>query len=166
MPLVTFKALSYVEMKKYARNDPDSEVGYLQDRHDYTRIISILDIDHFEPIFDRDKEDVVTFRFEDIDADQWKKAKIETEGHAIFSPVQADMMTDFIHTWHELPGQGLLLVNCIAGVSRSGAVVTFAQQVCGGAYNLFCTMNRGIVPNAFVGRLLREAWQEKGYPTP
>ena len=64
----------------------------------------------------------------------------------------------FIRRAHASDGRDLLVVNCMAGVSRSGAVATFAMQACGGSRDLFAAMNPHVVPNAFVGRLLRESW--------
>ncbi len=53
----------------------------------------------------------------------------------------------------------LLLVNCHAGVSRSGAIADFARSVTGVDYDSFRRLNPQVVPNAFVRSTLMAAWR-------
>lgn len=165
--LVAFKAISYVEAKRFAVSHHLSTTTGLAQNYNRTWIISITEPNEelCPPIYTSEMSDVLPLQFEDIDADDWRKHDIEfvdLKGGPVrlFTTEQAKKVCEFIRRAHAEPGHDLLVVNCYAGVSRSGAIVAFARQVCGASYDLFKTMNAHIVPNAFVGRLLREEWFE------
>lgn len=164
--LVAFKAISYVEAKRFACSQPLSTTTGLAQNYGRIWIISVTEPieEHCPPIYTSEMQDVLPLKFEDIDADDWRKHGIEfvdlkSGPIRVFTPEQARKVCEFIRRAHSEPGHDLLVVNCIAGVSRSGAIVEFARQVCGASYDLFKSMNSHIVPNAFVGKLLREAWE-------
>jgi len=177
--LVAFRAIPYVEAQRFADSHPDSPVRhhveshtrYLAKSYDHVWVISVTEADpRCEPIYKSETADVLPLQFDDVDADQWNAAGIplfyngkrseKSEPVIIFTIEQARKACAFIKKAHAEPGHDILVVNCMAGVSRSGAIVTFARQVCGASYDLLHQMNPHIVPNAFVGRLLREAWSE------
>jgi predicted protein tyrosine phosphatase len=110
--------------------------------------------------------DTICFGFDDYDLDHidedtgkndWENFEFE-EG-PLFSAPEARRMLSFIQMAHADPRRGLLAVHCHAGVSRSGAVVTFAQEAYRLDKDMFEMMNDGIIPNKFVLRLLHEALQ-------
>jgi predicted protein tyrosine phosphatase len=74
----------------------------------------------------------------------------------------------FIHRAHhsDPSSRDVLLVNCHAGISRSGAIADFARVVAELDYDAFKRANPRIVPNAFVLRTLFEAWERLGFPPP
>ena len=55
------------------------------------------------------------------------------------------------------------LVNCMAGISRSGAVGTFVQRVAGIPAEQFLTQNTGLRPNPYVLKLLMRELSNRGW---
>lgn len=76
-----------------------------------------------------------------------------------FDEACADKILDFLEICQERKTEETLYVNCVAGISRSGAVASFACEV----FNLdrvkFHRDNPQILPNNLVLYLLRERWQ-------
>ena len=160
MTLAAFKAIGYQAAKEFAARDPRSPTVSILSLYDRVWSISITDIDpRCVPVYPSDSDDVLRLKFEDIDADDLAAQAILIGGPPrLFTSEMADAVCAFIRRAHASDGRDLLVVNCMAGVSRSGAVATFAMQACGGSRDLFAAMNPHVVPNAFVGRLLRESW--------
>lgn len=69
-------------------------------------------------------------------------------GYTLFSEEDAVKVIEFL-TEKVYDGDNLL-VHCFAGISRSGAVGTFARELYGLDYDSFLRMNRQIVPNRHV----------------
>lgn len=101
---------------------------------------------------------VLRLKFDDIVPEWYKEIGVDVNPKCLFSKKQANLVVDFLdRADRDETKRTLLLAHCWAGVSRSGAVVTFAAN----NYNLdseeFLEMNTGIIPNVFVFRLLNEA---------
>jgi predicted protein tyrosine phosphatase len=165
----TARAIPYAKMKKLAEGIDDYDILVMQNTHDNMWIISITDAD-IQPLF-KDSEKVLTVQFEDVDpdchvdifkdmenvSDELDQMVTEVCFAGAFTPDLAKKVADFIVRAHANPdANDCLLVNCMAGVSRSGAVVTFAQQICRIDYDKFTRMNRQIVPNRYVLKHLSE----------
>ena len=72
----------------------------------------------------------------------------------------AARVVDFITRAHgaDSTRRDALLVNCHAGISRSGAIADFARVVAGVPYDDFRRENPQVVPNTWVRRLLLARW--------
>ncbi len=174
--LVTSKAISYAKMKKYRDGGDVYDIMALADYHDQVWTISVTDLD-IPPLF-KNSNHTMILQFDDVDPrgtrhlydgvasassmvheDHEEIDQMITEvlfKHA-FTIDQAKEVVDFIVKAHSNPdSKDMLLVNCMAGVSRSGAIATFAQQICRIDYDEFCRQNPQIVPNPHVGRMLNE----------
>ena len=123
-----------------------------------TFFISILDPDEeyskFEPFFE-DSSNYITFKFVDID----KPIGYKWLDDNIFTEKMADDMIDFIlsnkHMKH-------CIVHCSAGVSRSGAVGEFINDIFKyKSYIEFKRDNPNICPNLLVKKLLNDSYNKK-----
>lgn len=80
----------------------------------------------------------------------------------IFAEGHADRIIDFIVHQHACLGrQRLLIVNCALGVSRSGAVGTFANEMLGLSSAVFAVDNPQVSVNPLVLECLRQRWQAR-----
>jgi len=66
----------------------------------------------------------------------------------------AKRIVNHVVKFHEHPEPWELLVNCMAGISRGGAVATFVQCVAGIPAEQFLTQNTGLRPDPYVLKLL------------
>ncbi|MBX9686826.1 MAG: hypothetical protein K2X27_09000 [Candidatus Obscuribacterales bacterium] len=77
----------------------------------------------------------------------------------VFDEAEADRIIDFLEKSHKRPAPETLYANCVAGVSRSGAVVSFACEAFELDRRKFLESNPQIMPNNLVLYMLRERWQ-------
>lgn len=95
-------------------------------------------------------------RFDDID--------YESDGENGVTSIkdhQVESIVRFLNKYQEEPDNYYLFVHCHAGVSRSGAVVKFIQDVYQNkTYEEFIITNPNIYPNEFILRKLHEKYQE------
>jgi len=117
-------------------------------------VISIVDPEH-EPIFERDTARIITLRFHDLDA-QWPvdPERDPRPSYVFMNQEDANRIVNHVVKFHEHPEPWEFLVNCMAGISRSGAVGTFVQRVAGIPAEQFLTQNTGLRPNPYVLKLL------------
>lgn len=165
------KAISYKMMKNY-KDGFDYDTCIFENTHDDIWIISVTDPD-VSPLFSNNDK-VLVLQFDDVDPEYDKNLykdlsdddqqidQIVTEilYKNAFTPQQAKQVVEFImkaNSASDTNSDGLL-VNCMAGVSRSGAITTFARQICGMSYDKFKAMNPQIVPNSYVLKLLHEEY--------
>lgn len=118
-------------------------------------IISIIDHDA-EWIFAEPTEpNVLQLRFNDLEDEDWKTeaelAMIEKKGWILFSEVQASQILDFMNRMDKTKD---LIVHCVAGISRSGAIADFARTKFNIPFEKFIFQNPQIQPNSWVRRLL------------
>ena len=73
----------------------------------------------------------------------------------------AKRIVNHVVKFHEHPEPWELLVNCMQGISRSGAVGTFVQRVAGIPAEQFLTQNTGLHPNRYVLKLLAREWTRR-----
>jgi predicted protein tyrosine phosphatase len=64
---------------------------------------------------------------------------------------------------HKDKEKQIFIVHCGAGISRSGAVATFINDLYGNSYKEFFNDNRHIQPNFTILRRLRQEYNKK-YP--
>lgn len=144
-------ALSYSAMKELIREHPE-----MLARHGFISIIDNLG----SRIFDRDTPRVVTVVFDDVRPDTVAQI-MGDRAYTVFDENHAHKIIEFISALNENPDAETLYVNCGAGISRSGAVVTFVQQLYELDQERFATDNQGIIPNTWVLQTLHGCWQKR-----
>lgn len=81
--------------------------------------------------------------------------KKEKSDYILFSDSQAEDVVKFMNDRKAESSSDVLICHCDAGVSRSGAVGTFACEFFGLDYKKFCSDNPYVSPNLMVLRMLR-----------
>jgi len=117
-------------------------------------VVSIVDPEE-APIFAADTDRIITLRFHDLDP-EWPvdQERDPRPSYVLMNEDHAKRIVDRVLKFHEHPAPWELLVNCMAGISRSGAVGTFVQRVAGIPAEQFLTQNTGLRPNPYVLKLL------------
>ena len=94
-------------------------------------VVSIVDPEE-APIFAADTDRIITLRFHDLDP-EWPvdPERDPRPSYVFMSEDHARRIVDHVLKFREHPERWELLVNCMQGVSRSGAVGTFVQRVAG-----------------------------------
>jgi len=137
-----------------SNNITDLNVEQLKDSF----FISITDTDKFstsrEPYFKENHENVINLSFDDCTEDG-QPSPTQPEGTKAFNKDQALVLYKFIKKHLE---KEQCIVHCMAGISRSGAVGTFINDITRGDYREFKRMNPQIVPNQHVKSLLNRAY--------
>ena len=172
MSVVTIAAMSYAEMQAFLAKEPTSRGALLASRHARTWVISITSsprcpVNAFEgwpdegpPPLVTTSEDRLALVFDDVEP------PAAGEPHAryvYFDDAMAGRVVDFVRRAHtDDPARpDLLLVNCHAGVSRSGAVAEAARVITGVAWESFRRQNAQVVPNAWVRARVLAAWASR-----
>ncbi len=179
MALTTIRAVSYDAMRAWlSGEDPLGRCAAAASSHDRVWIISITgspECPHnaFEgwgeggpaPLV-TDGDDRIALVFDDVEP---RPDSATREGFVCFDPAMAARVVEFVLRAHgdSDARRDALLINCHAGVSRSGAVADFARVVADVSYDSFRRENPQAVPNAWVRRLLLDAWNTRlGTDTP
>ena len=120
--------------------------------------ISILDVAGLdcEGYFDRDHDNLLTLHF----GDYGEPDEDFPPGAGHFSVKQANKIIDYVEKHKD---KQIMIVHCTAGISRSGAVAAFINDLYGNSYKEFFNDNRQVQPNSYVSRILREQYRKK-YP--
>lgn len=111
-------------------------------------------------VFSKNCKNIVTLLFDDI----YSSDILRYAGFAgvLFRDIQADKIIEFVHYHRNTPANKILYVNCAAGVSRSGAVAAFVNQILCLDERKFRSDNPRISPNVHVAQVLKERWQNYG----
>lgn len=123
--------------------------------------ISILDVTGLDQDghFERNHSNVLIQHFGDYGETEEEVLKSEKAG-GVFSPEQADEMIEFIEKNKD---KQIFIVHCGAGISRSGAVTVFINDLYGNSFKEFKNDNRKVDPNYCILSRLRERYRKK-YP--
>jgi predicted protein tyrosine phosphatase len=169
MTIKSVRAVSYRAMERWRDEPHSSPLTSWTLWFDNIWVVHITDVG--AQLLFRESDKLISLQFEDIDPNWFGKSKGYMEdddqiasgmfsGERIFSQPDAEKVLDFLKKAN-LRGDtnDALLVNCMAGVSRSGAVVDFARVMFGIDYNDFRRLNPRIVPNTHVKRMLFSVWQ-------
>ena len=150
--ITTVTVLSYEAMRERARHDRIPATAC---------VVSIVDPEE-EPIFAADTDRIITVRFHDLDP-QWPvdPERDPRPSYVFMSAEQARQIVDHVLKFHEHPAPWAFLVNCMAGVSRSGAVGTFVQRLASIPEADFITTNPALHPNKYVLKLLMREWTRR-----
>lgn len=132
-----------------------SDVGVQE--HTDKAFISILNSELPFSYFTQDYSNVLRLVFDDVTLEEnEKRIKTGRRELKLFTPEQAEVILDFIQRNSHVE---TFYVHCLAGVSRSGAVGTFINDVYGEEnFYDFCQSNPIIKPNYFILALLRRVY--------
>lgn len=169
MSIKSVRAIAYRTMEKWRDKHKDSPITAWADQFDNIWIIHITDLGY--PKLFKTGEKVLTLEFEDLDPSLFNKGYFDDQSvdamemefgeGALFTEEQAKTVLAFLQKAGSDPNShDALLVNCMAGISRSGAVVDFARVFFSIDYDQFTRLNPRIVPNTLVRRWLFAVWQE------
>ena len=111
--ITTVTVLSYEAMRERARHDRIPATAC---------VVSIVDPEE-APIFEQDTERIITVRFHDLDP-EWPVNTDLDPKYVFMSAEDAKRIVDHVLKFHDHPAPWAFLVNCMAGISRSGAVAT------------------------------------------
>ena len=152
--ITTVTVLSYEAMRERARDHRISA---------NTFVVSIIDPEE-EPIFEEDTDRIVTLRFHDLDP-EWPvdPDRDPRPSYVFMSEEDAKRIVDHVLKFYRHPAPWEFLVNCMAGISRSGAVATFVQRVAGVPADHFLTQIRDLHPNGHVLKLLMVELSNRGW---
>lgn len=120
--------------------------------------ISILNSDQPDSsYFDKDYPNVLRLVFDDVTDEEFKRVSEQTQRElTLFSAEQAKQVLSFLENNKHVD---TLYVHCTAGVSRSGAVGTIANDFYGKeTFFEFTQSNPYIKPNYFIVALLRRVY--------
>ena len=150
--ITSVTVLSYEAMRERARDHGIPANAF---------VVSIVDPEE-EPIFEQDTDRIITLRFHDLDP-QWPvdPERDPRPSYVFMNAEQARQIVDHVLKFHQHPEPWELLVNCMQGISRSGAVGTFVQRVAGIPAEQFLTQNTGLHPNGYVLKLLAREWTRR-----
>lgn len=152
MPIRTVRAVSLATMREFLRGAPNV-AAHEAAAHDSTYIVSITDPATF-PLIRRPTVNQLQLQFHDVD-DHGRE-----EGYVFFDEAMASDVCALVRRAQEDPADVYFLVNCHAGVSRSGAVSWFVRQVAGIDFDDWRRLNPQVIPNRLVKSLLSRAWNE------
>ncbi len=128
-----------------------------------TFVVSIVDPEE-DPIFPEDTDRILTVKFHDLDP-EWPvdPERDPRPSYVFMNENRARRIVDHVIKFHQHPEPWEFLVNCMQGISRSGAVGTFVQRVAGIPAEQFVTTNSALHPNRYVLKLLmRELTRRRG----
>jgi len=97
--------------------------------------------------------DALSLRFWDITDEQYEKIRADYPKACLFSITDAQRIVDFLDVIRETDDDALI-IHCDAGISRSGAIGTFACDYFGLDYNEFMRENPYLLSNGYVLRML------------
>ena len=117
-------------------------------------IISIIDPEmNFLFPLDNLPENILQLKFHDLEKEDWDKDPeyVEKKGWVIFNDDHARQITKFMD---RMDPEKDLIVHCLAGISRSGAIGDYARIRFGLDYERFFIGNKQIIPNAWILKTL------------
>ena len=129
MSIINALALSYVEMQQVLNNGTRASVipSELLSTNPTFKFISITD-PKVPSLFNSNSPSVLQLKFHDIVPENiWNSYS----NLVLPNKTHAQQIVEFIQRINSLSEPILLLVNCMAGISRSGAVVTYVGNLCG-----------------------------------
>lgn len=108
--------------------------------------------------------DCISLNFWDITDEDYTKIKKRYPEAILFNKSHAKKIINFVRTIYSKEDSYPLIIHCSAGISRSGAVGTFACDYAGLDYNKFMKMNPYTYANQYVLRMLRNEVDMSKFP--
>lgn len=118
----------------------------------YNNSTELLNPENIYDLMQKGMQDGISLRFDDCSPEM-------QGGCTLFSSIQAKKIISFLNKIKS-GKDGVLIVHCAAGISRSGAVGEFANDFFQLEYSNFKKENPQVNPNAHVKSVLRK---EAGY---
>lgn len=148
-------ALPYTRMKQLVTTQAE-----LLDTHYFVSCLGSTNNEGQAQILPPDSDRWVTLRFDDINSRGLAAMTPEEAArYTIFSDQQADRIIDLVEaSQRDTEQEHIFLVNCAAGVCRSGAVVSFIQEIIRLDWEQFRRDNPNVAPNDIVLKTLRARW--------
>jgi predicted protein tyrosine phosphatase len=154
----TVKAISYQDMKDYL-DGRSNQAKFIADKHDSVWLISITD-PNVLPIVKLSPKSL-PLQFHDADPGPLPTTSQKFRHIQFFDMHQARKIANFIvNAQKSGDSNDILLVNCMAGISRSGAIADTARALLSIDYQEFKNLNPQIIPNRWVKGLLFKAFEE------
>lgn len=127
--------------------------------HTDKAFISIMNSELPNSYFPQDYSNVLRLIFDDVtEEENERRIKTGRQELQLFTREQADLIVQFMERNKHVKE---FYVHCLAGVSRSGAVGTFINDIYGEeTYFQFLDENPIIKPNYFILALLRRVWND------
>jgi len=100
-------------------------------------------------------QDGISLNFWDITPSSYTRIKKRYPEAILFHQTLAKIIVDFIEQLHKSEEDTNLIIHCTAGISRSGAVGTFASDYIGNSYDDFISDNPYVMANPYVLRILK-----------
>jgi predicted protein tyrosine phosphatase len=122
--IITVLAVPYFEIKSFFEGREQTRISNAIANHDKAWFISVTDPDL--PSLFKDSEDRIAFQFHDIDGTLQSDFYPNMQ---FFTPEMAKKIVAFITNADSQSGEDILIVNCMAGISRSGAIANFARRI-------------------------------------
>jgi predicted protein tyrosine phosphatase len=142
------------QLARYPDCTPMGKYWYLISIHGDSKIY--LTSNTIESLQKYGLQKYLSLEFWDISNSDYKNVKNSFPQCKIFSKDQAKKVIDFLDIIKKDDNDNVLVVHCDAGISRSGAVGTFACDYLNLDYNEFIKENPYIMANQYVLRTLRE----------
>ena len=138
--------LSRSEMKKMLAE-------YQHDEKSLLRTYKVISIFSNEgPVFSEISTNLLCLDFDDVELGDYAGA------YKLFDKEQASQVINFLMN---LDSQDELIVHCAAGISRSGAVGTFAAELSGQSVEALHKRHPRVHPNSWVLDLLQKSYEEQ-----
>jgi predicted protein tyrosine phosphatase len=122
----------------------------------YVAIISIADSDDSH-VLPQDTSNIIRLTFDDI----IPTVEYRLVDRIMFNEEHAVKIINFLNDIKNNDTISALIINCHAGVSRSGAVAKFARKFLDFPCKLFHKENKTIYPNKHVLKMLYLTWKNK-----
>jgi len=108
-------------------------------------------------------KDCISIKFDDISKKEQELYKDECkyEDLILFNKSHAEKIIDYLDMWHSMEQNLNLLINCHAGISRSGAVGLFATRYLELDEKDFWSINYNILPNHYIVSVLNKVVRDE-----
>lgn len=115
----------------------------------------LMDV-HAQSVFKKlGLQQYISLNFWDVDDKHFRGVKLDYPEAILFNKDHANQIISFLDAAKLDIADSVLVIHCQAGISRSGAVGTFACDYCDLDYNKFMKDNPDIFSNQYVLNLLR-----------
>jgi len=102
----------------------------------------------------------LSLEFWDLSDKEFDEVKADYPAAVLFDKEHAKKIIKFVEELQESDEKHKLIIHCDAGVSRSGAVGCFINDVRGGSHDMLMLKNPNILPSAYVSSVLNRVYRE------
>ena len=118
-----------------------------------------------KPVFKKPHPNVLTLTFDDVMEDSYQSVGLNPDGTPFLfqngkaiTLEQGEQLVNFIK---ENLNKKQAFIHCAAGISRSGAIGSFINEITGGTYEEFMHINPQVHENRVVLSMLKELYYEE-----